>query len=135
MDRKCRGIDQAGCPAPSRTGWRQLGGLWFPSLPCVDERVGWGGGAVGRGVKPGRRWQLPVTSRTPEGRDRRRSKDTIKRGGGTVLKKNMIRPHMLTHQSRFFESPFIRFIFLRCQTQALTCQKSDLKVPYEVKLT
>ncbi|CAB1439864.1 unnamed protein product [Pleuronectes platessa] len=52
MDRKCRGIDWAGCPAPSRTGWRQPGGLWFPRLLSVESQ----------GVKPGHHWQLSVTS-------------------------------------------------------------------------
>lgn len=59
MDRKCRGIDQAGCPTLSRTGWRQLGGLWFPWSLHVGGWRGGGGwtaaysGGRAKGVKAG----------------------------------------------------------------------------------
>lgn len=37
MDRKCSGIDRAGCPALSPTDWRQPGGLWFPRLLSAER--------------------------------------------------------------------------------------------------
>lgn len=58
MDRKCRGIDQAGCPTLSRAGWRQRGGLWFP-LVAAQGGGGVGGGYSGgaaEGVKAGHCW-------------------------------------------------------------------------------
>lgn len=62
MDRKCRGIDQAGCPTLSRAGWRQLTGLWFPWMLHVGGGGGGGctvaayRGGTAKGVKAGHCW-------------------------------------------------------------------------------
>lgn len=74
MDRKCRGIDQAGCPTLSRAGWRQLGGLWFPQ--SLHEGAG-GCGCVtacncvtAKGVKATAPFATSHISTAPEGQHR-----------------------------------------------------------------
>lgn len=87
MDRKCRGIDWAGCPALSCTGWRQPGGLWFPRLLYAE----------GGGIQPRCETRPPLAAvchsqATPEGQstgDRTRKKKK-KKSDGTQLAKRIL---------------------------------------------
>lgn len=75
------------------TGWRQLGGLWFPRLLYV------GGGGNSQGVKPGHRWQLSHPGHTWRTEHRRRDKDTKKKAMGKQLKEDSVYFLGTTHAS------------------------------------